>query len=108
MIILNIYKDGDIARQYEAGGQRAEQIAKDQFLHACAAHAAQRERSAYALIYQKERYMENVKTAKEYIRNGDIFQVVLSQRFEVENPPDPFDVYRKGAREPVALPVLFR
>ena len=37
---------------------------------------------------------ENVKKAKEYIKNGDIFQVVLSQRFEVETDVDPFDVYR--------------
>lgn len=42
----------------------------------------------------KEQYMKNVETAKEYIRNGDIFQIVPSQRFEVSNPPDSFDVYR--------------
>lgn len=35
-----------------------------------------------------------VVKAKEHIVNGDIFQIVLSQRFEVENPPEPFDVYR--------------
>lgn len=32
--------------------------------------------------------------AKEYIRAGDIFQVVLGQRFEKRSPADPFDVYR--------------
>jgi anthranilate synthase component 1 len=42
----------------------------------------------------REQYMKNVEIAKEYIRNGDIFQVVPSQRFEVSNPPDSFDVYR--------------
>lgn len=42
----------------------------------------------------KEQYMKNVETAKEYIRNGDIFQVVPSQRFEISDPPDSFDVYR--------------
>ena len=42
----------------------------------------------------KEQYEANVKKAKEYIKNGDIFQVVLSQRFEVETDVDPFDVYR--------------
>ena len=42
----------------------------------------------------KEQYMANVEKAKAYIRNGDIFQVVPSQRFEVDNPPDSFDVYR--------------
>ena len=42
----------------------------------------------------RERYLEMVARAKEYIRNGDIFQVVLSQRFSVETDADPLDVYR--------------
>ena len=42
----------------------------------------------------KEQYFENVRKSKEYIRNGDIFQIVPSQRFEIDNPPDSFDVYR--------------
>jgi anthranilate synthase component 1 len=32
--------------------------------------------------------------AKEYIRAGDAFQIVLSQRFDLELRCDPFDVYR--------------
>lgn len=32
--------------------------------------------------------------AKEYIRAGDIFQVVLSQRFEMETTVSPLQVYR--------------
>lgn len=35
-----------------------------------------------------------IDKAKEYIRAGDIFQVVLGQRFERRTPVDPFDVYR--------------
>lgn len=35
-----------------------------------------------------------VEQSKEYIAAGDIFQVVLSQRFERITPADPFDVYR--------------
>jgi anthranilate synthase component 1 len=35
-----------------------------------------------------------VARAKEYIRAGDIFQVVLGQRFERRSTADPFDVYR--------------
>ena len=40
------------------------------------------------------RYQEAVEAAKEYIAAGDIFQVVLSQRFELATSADPFDVYR--------------
>ena len=35
-----------------------------------------------------------MKTAKEYIAAGDVYQVVLSQRFEAEITTDPFTVYR--------------
>ncbi len=35
-----------------------------------------------------------IEKGKEYIRAGDIFQFVPSQRLRVESPADPFDVYR--------------
>lgn len=41
-----------------------------------------------------ESYERAVLVAKEYIRQGDIFQVVLSQRFDLDLEADPFDVYR--------------
>jgi anthranilate synthase component 1 len=39
-------------------------------------------------------YQRAVAVAKEHILDGDIFQVVLSQRFDLELDADPFDVYR--------------
>src|SRR5690349_7718399 len=44
--------------------------------------------------YTRERFEEQVRTAKEHIAAGDIYQVVLSQRFETEISSDPFTVYR--------------
>jgi anthranilate synthase component 1 len=41
----------------------------------------------------REAYMESVRKAKEYILAGDIFQVVLSQRFEFPVAADPVRVY---------------
>ncbi|WP_237245794.1 anthranilate synthase component I [Sphingopyxis witflariensis] len=41
-----------------------------------------------------ERFTEMVATAKEYIAAGDIFQVVLSQRFSTPFDLPPFDLYR--------------
>lgn len=40
------------------------------------------------------RYYEMVEHSKEFIRAGDIFQLVCSQRFEVEYRGDPLDLYR--------------
>jgi anthranilate synthase component 1 len=42
----------------------------------------------------KDRFEEMVRTAKEHIAAGDIYQVVLSQRFETAVDSDPFTVYR--------------
>lgn len=42
----------------------------------------------------KEKYMAMVQRAREYIRAGDIFQVVLSQRFTTAFPLPPFSLYR--------------
>jgi len=42
----------------------------------------------------REQYERMVEQAKEYIAAGDIFQVVLSQRFSVKTSVDPFAVYR--------------
>ncbi|HEX5110578.1 MAG TPA: anthranilate synthase component I [Vicinamibacterales bacterium] len=42
----------------------------------------------------KEQFEGMVRTAKEYIAAGDIYQVVLSQRFETSIDADPFTVYR--------------
>ncbi|HET9942618.1 MAG TPA: anthranilate synthase component I [Terriglobia bacterium] len=44
--------------------------------------------------FEKSDYLHSVMKAKEYIAAGDIFQVVLSQRFEVDLKTSPFEIYR--------------
>ena len=44
--------------------------------------------------FEKQDYLAAVAKAKEYIAAGDIFQVVLAQRFEVDLPTSPFEIYR--------------
>ncbi|MDO9395178.1 MAG: anthranilate synthase component I [Herbiconiux sp.] len=39
-------------------------------------------------------FLSAVEVAKEHIREGDVFQVVISQRFELECTAHPLDVYR--------------
>ncbi len=45
--------------------------------------------------FKKSEYLAAVRRAKEYIHAGDVFQVVLSQRFSAETAADPFQVYRE-------------
>jgi anthranilate synthase component 1 len=42
----------------------------------------------------KNDFLASVERAKEYIAAGDVFQVVLSQRFELQPHAKPFDIYR--------------
>lgn len=42
----------------------------------------------------RDEYLQSVATAKQYITDGDVFQVVLSQRFDVDSHADALDVYR--------------
>ena len=43
----------------------------------------------------KNRFLNMVNKAKQYIKLGDIFQVVLSQRFEAKLTKKPIDIYKK-------------
>ncbi|HLV97571.1 MAG TPA: anthranilate synthase component I [Ktedonobacterales bacterium] len=45
-------------------------------------------------LTSRERFEANVERAKEYIQAGDIFQVVLSQRFARPVQTQPFSIYR--------------
>jgi anthranilate synthase component I len=61
--------------------------------------SAKRRRKSSGLLrlrsnFTKPRYLAAVRKAKSYIRAGDAFQVVPSQRFSAKTSADPFDIYR--------------
>ena len=43
----------------------------------------------------KKKFLKMINKAKKYIKVGDIFQVVLSQRFEAKLTKKPIDIYKK-------------
>lgn len=45
--------------------------------------------------FTKEDFKQAVIKAKEYIKQGEIFQVVLSQKMTYRPAPDPFRIYRR-------------
>ncbi|HTP63828.1 MAG TPA: anthranilate synthase component I [Geobacteraceae bacterium] len=49
---------------------------------------------SFASNMSREEFEKAVVSAKEYVKAGDIIQVVLSQRFSGELTVDPFDIYR--------------
>jgi anthranilate synthase component 1 len=48
----------------------------------------------YRSNFEPAAFESAVEKCKEYIKAGDIFQVVLSQRFQTETKARPFDIYR--------------
>ncbi len=50
--------------------------------------------SSFESSYSQAGFERAVDRCKQYIRAGDAFQVVLSQRLSVATPAEPFDIYR--------------
>jgi anthranilate synthase component I len=48
----------------------------------------------YVSRTERSDFLEAVERAKEAIRSGETFQIVVSQRFEIDCPADSLDVYR--------------
>lgn len=95
IIILHIPADtADFARAYAACAHRAQILSERIAQHSPAPQNPHTGEITVSSNLTREEYIANVKRAQAYIREGDIFQVVLSQRFAVSNPPAPFDVYR--------------
>ena len=48
----------------------------------------------FSSTMSREEFIRAVNSAKEYVRAGDVVQVVLSQRLSTRISADPFDIYR--------------
>lgn len=97
VIIVNIHAEGDIERQYNKAAGRILDIQREMAdLTKLTEQGTREYRSAAKAVSNmtKEQFCANVEKAKEYIKNGDIFQVVLSQRLTVETNVSPFNTYR--------------
>ena len=100
-IIVNMKADGNIERAYNSTVERIKSIYREilssrwKIADNFKPDFTQRAKDiSFKSNITKEQYCENVIKAKQYIRDGDIFQVVLSQRLDVETDRDPFNVYR--------------
>jgi anthranilate synthase component I len=94
----------DLETAYEKAGDRIEMLVnklqlpltgKDTVLSWKSPNVNQQEENfTYTSNTTKEKFCANVEKAKEYIKAGDIFQVVISQRLTSEYEGDPFALYR--------------
>ena len=97
-LIENVVVDDDVDQAYDAASARLEELAAD--LGRPLAYApAEPPVSGEALPEVRSTmgtavYGDAVEVAKEHILAGDIFQVVLAQRYDLDLQAEPFDVYR--------------
>jgi len=93
-VLANVVAGGDVERAYgEAAGAIAE-VRERLSGPVPRTGAGRREPPEYSSNMGPEGYAAAVERAKEYIRAGDIYQVVPSQRWSAECPVDAFSIYR--------------
>ncbi len=96
-VVRNVFTEGQVRlrAQYDAA---VREIARTRraLEHPLPPHRAARRAGPLRTTsnMSKARYLACVRKAKRYIRAGDIFQVVLSQRFAARIKADPFEIYR--------------
>jgi anthranilate synthase component 1 len=94
-VVLNVDPSKDNA--WETGQQRLDELVErleQPLRHQAKAAPEQISEADFHSGFSKEGYMQAVERAREYIRAGDIMQVVLSQRMNVPYTGNPLDVYR--------------
>ena len=98
LIIANtpVFDGCDLREKYEGAQSKIQAVEKELSLSESGQSMATEtdSRLEWTTNTTQETYEASVRRAQEYIRAGDIYQVVLSQRFDAETDVDPFTVYR--------------
>lgn len=96
-VVSNAYIDGENSAEqaYQAAVEKIEKLIKRLRTPLMTAAVSATEKTVKLRSnVSREEFEASVVKAKEYVRSGDIIQVVLSQRFSGELSVDPFDIYR--------------
>ncbi len=93
ILIVNIKTD-NLETAYHKGEMQLQALASVLIHGEPAKNQPLKLKSGFRYLFDKERYCEIVKKGKQYIREGDIFQIVLSNRAEAEMEGSLLDTYR--------------
>ena len=96
--IINIYNDEKISN-YKNKYLEIENEINHLLIQASLSKVNTRHNTNIKIIVKsntsKNKFLNMVNKAKKYIKIGDVFQVVLSQRFEAKLSKKPLDIYKK-------------
>lgn len=96
-IIVNVPISCDLYKLYENALGRLKEIKREILENRFKMEEEKKtnsEKTEYSSNKTEEEFIQGVLKAKEYIKNGDIFQVVLSQRLQIKTGINPFKAYR--------------
>lgn len=93
-VVSNAHIDGDVVSAYKEAVARIDAVIERLKGPLPVLKKETKGRAEILPEITKESYLEMVRKAKEYIKAGDIIQVVPSQRFRAELPAVPFNIYR--------------
>ena len=93
-VLANVVAEGQVERAYEEAAAAIADVRERLRGPVPQAAASRREPPEFASNLGADGYAAAVERAKEYIRAGDIYQVVPSQRWSADCPVDAFSIYR--------------
>ncbi len=96
--ILHDKKEKGLKAKYDAAKKHIEEITSKLQKNIPKQKAETKSKSKVKASYTQKEFCSLVTKAKKYIKEGDIFQVVLSQRWEVQSKKSALSVYRKLRR----------
>lgn len=94
MLITNVHLHEDLPTAYETAKKQLQAMADMLFDTTCKPEQPGKLLSEPKPLFSKEEYCAMVKKAKDYIKEGDIFQVVLSNRLMAEFEGSLLSTYR--------------
>jgi anthranilate synthase component I len=105
-VLANVLCDGELERSYEEAVAAIGEVRQRLRAPVPAADRGRRDPPEFLSNLGPEGYAAAVERAMEYIRAGDIYQVVPSQRWTADCPVDAFSIYR-GLRAVNPSPYMY-
>jgi anthranilate synthase component 1 len=93
-VLANVVSEGNLEQAYEDAAAAIAEVRERLRGPVPQTAAGRREPPRYTSNMGSDGYAGAVERAKEYIRAGDIYQVVPSQRWSADCPVDAFSIYR--------------
>jgi anthranilate synthase component 1 len=105
-VLANVFVEEDVEGAYGAAAAAIAEVRERLGAPVPRAGGGRREPPEFESNIGSEGYAAAVERAKEYIRAGDVYQVVPSQRWSAEAPLDAFSIYR-GLRTVNPSPYMY-